>query len=135
MYGQLAAVVISKNPEWRQTVAKVLHDCNLDVVFSETARESAVIFSNRPVCLTVCEETLPDGDFRDVLRLTENSFGSSPVIVISRIADWDRCLEAMRQGAFDYIGFPCCPAEFERVVRNGLLEYLNTHNYATAAQA
>jgi DNA-binding NtrC family response regulator len=135
MYGQLAAVVISQNPEWQQTVAKVLKDCGLDVVFSDTVRESAVTLSNRPVCLTICEETLSDGDFRDVLRQTERSVGSSPVIVISRVADWDRYLEAVRQGAFDYIGFPCHPAEVERVVRNGLLEYLHTHNYATATRA
>lgn len=135
MYGQLAAVVISQNPEWQQTVAKVLKDCGLDVVFSDTVRESAVTLSNRPVCLTICEETLSDGDFRDVLRQTECSVGSSPVIVISRVADWDRYLEAVRQGAFDYIGFPCHPAEVERVVRNGLLEYLHTHNYATATRA
>lgn len=132
---QLAAVVISENPEWRQAVAEILQNCDLKVVFSSTVRESADIFSIRPVCLTICEETLSDGDFRDVLRQTEHSDGSLPVIVISRIADWDRYLEAMRQGAFDYIGFPCRSTEVERVVRNGLLEYHKAHTYATAARA
>jgi DNA-binding NtrC family response regulator len=135
MSAQLAVVVISENPECRRALAEVLEGCDLDVVFSSTVGESSDIFFRRPICLAICEERLVDGDFRDVLRLSERTAGWLPVIVISRLADWSRCLEAMRQGAFDYIAAPCNPAEVERVVRNGLLEYLNAHNHVEAARA
>ena len=135
MKEHLAVAVISENSECRRALADVLESCNLDVVFSSSVRESHDVLSRWPICLVVCEESLADGDFRDVLRQSERTAGWLPVIVISRLADWGRCLEAMRQGAFDYIGVPCHPAEVERVVRNGLLEYLNAHHHVEAARA
>jgi two-component system, NtrC family, response regulator PilR len=129
------AVIVSEDPVCRRTLANVLEGCGLDVVFTSSVRESRDVFSRQSVCLTICEEKLADGDFRDVLRESESAAGWLPVIVFSRVADWSRCLDAMRQGAFDYLGFPCHSAEIERVVGNGLLEYLNAHNHVEAARA
>jgi len=39
-----------------------------------------------------------------------------PVIVLSRLADWDAYLSAICAGAFDYIACPPDPAETERIL-------------------
>jgi hypothetical protein len=42
-----------------------------------------------------CSDSLPDGDFRTIIVAA----GCTPVIVFSRLADWDRYLDAVQTGA------------------------------------
>jgi DNA-binding NtrC family response regulator len=44
----------------------------------------------------------------------------NPVVVLSRFAEWDHYLAALRAGAFDYIVCPPDPAETERIVRSAI---------------
>lgn len=57
-----------------------------------------------------CSDSLPDGDFRTVI----GAAGSTPVVVFSQLADWDRYLDALHRGAFDYTR---CPPDFEEIER------------------
>jgi len=41
-----------------------------------------------------CHDTLPDGDFRDVVA----AVNPTPVVVLSRFAEWDHYLAALRAG-------------------------------------
>ncbi|MGB9464373.1 MAG: hypothetical protein WBR10_04620, partial [Candidatus Acidiferrum sp.] len=54
----------------------------------------------------LCEEVLPDGNFRDALRILATAARKIPVIVFSRIADWDSYLQAVRLGAYDCVRYP-----------------------------
>jgi DNA-binding NtrC family response regulator len=53
-----------------------------------------------------CHETLLDGDFRGVVSVAK----TTPVVVLSRFAEWDHYLAALRAGAFDFTR----PAESRR---------------------
>ena len=41
-----------------------------------------------------------------------------PVVVVSRLDDWERYLNFLQAGAFDYVLYPPSESEIERVVRN-----------------
>ena len=63
----------------------------------------------------ICEDELPDGNFEDLLQYACVPLGRKvPIIVVSRLDDWDSCLTAMRSGAFDYVAFPPQRGEVER---------------------
>jgi DNA-binding NtrC family response regulator len=59
-----------------------------------------------------CNDVLPDVDFRTVIAAVK----VTPVVVLSRFAEWDYCLAALRGGAFDYIACPPDSAETERIL-------------------
>jgi DNA-binding NtrC family response regulator len=56
--------------------------------------------------LLLCEQVLPDGDFRDALRILAAAARKIPVIVFSRIAGWDTYLQAVKLGAHDCLRYP-----------------------------
>jgi hypothetical protein len=66
--------------------------------------------------VVLCHDTLPDGDFRDVVAIVNPTL----VVVLSRFAEWDHYLAALRDGAFDYIACPPDPDETERIVRSDM---------------
>ena len=43
-----------------------------------------------------------------------------PVVVVSRFDDWQRYLNFLQTGAFDYVLYPPSGSEIERVVQNAL---------------
>ena len=66
--------------------------------------------------MVFCHDTLPDGDFRDVVAAVK----PTPVVVLSRFAEWEHYIAALRDGAFDYIACPPDSAETERIVRSAI---------------
>jgi DNA-binding NtrC family response regulator len=70
--------------------------------------------------MILCEEQIGDGSYREILQQIGGFAARTPVVVFSRIADWDRYLEAMRAGAFDYLPDPCPAGEVESVVSRAL---------------
>ena len=40
----------------------------------------------------------------------------TPIILVSRIENWDSYLSAIAAGAFDYVDFPPYPGELERIL-------------------
>lgn len=72
--------------------------------------------------LLLCEDVLPDGDFRDILKLSLSQEAAVPVIVFSRLADWDQYLAAVRLGAHDLLRFPFRTGELQWVAERALAE-------------
>jgi len=71
------------------------------------------------ISVLVCEEVLLDGNYKEVLHLSR-SVGHIPVVVFSRLADWDQYLEAIRLGAFDCLRYPFRTGELRWVISRAL---------------
>jgi len=71
---------------------------------------------NSTISLLLCEEQLPDGTFRDALNFLGGTARHIPVIVFSRVAEWENYLEAVRCGAYDCLRYPFRPGELERLI-------------------
>ncbi len=115
-----SAVIVFGDPEARQALANLLVKQGLVCVPASTAKEVESILVREAVSLILCSEELPDGGFRDVLRQAARALNKVPVIVFSRLADWERYLNILRTGAFDYVLYPSVRGEIERIVRNAL---------------
>jgi DNA-binding NtrC family response regulator len=59
-----------------------------------------------------CSDCLPDGEYAEVIRAA----GPTPVIVLSRFAEWGPYLAALQAGAFNYIACPPYQAEVDRIL-------------------
>lgn len=75
----------------------------------EQAKAPGVIFS---------DSILPDGTWAGVMRMAVSI--EVPVIVISRVRDYQTFLDAMEAGAADCIAPPFFAADVQWVVRNAL---------------
>ena len=71
--------------------------------------ECLELLPTQNIGLIFCERHLADGTYRELVSATRPLTRKVPVIVTSRLADWDEYLEALRHGAFDLIPSPCQP--------------------------
>ena len=113
-------VIVSADPKAQQALASLLDKSGLASIPASTVKETESILSQDLISVILCSEELPDGGFRDVLRQTTKAMNRVPVVVLSRLADWERYLSVLKGGAFDCVLYPSSAGEIERVVRNAL---------------
>lgn len=83
---------------------------------SKSCTEAIVVLQRGPVPVVICDHTLPDGDWKDLLQGTAGLPMPPLVIVASRLADDRLWSEVMNSGAFDVLEKPFNHSELVRVV-------------------
>jgi len=120
---QPSVLVACNDCESRCALASILADFGLDLVFASSVDQARTILLGQPIRLVLCEGTLPDGSFRDVLHTLKLAGSRVPLVVCSLLGEMDEYLEAMETGAFDFIAPPFRPTELESIVNSVLGEY------------
>jgi two-component system response regulator PilR (NtrC family) len=115
-------LVVSSDDEVRRNLAEIVGLWGLEPVLCATVADSRAALTRYPICVVVCEDQLADGNYRDLVEAVARTTADAPVIVVSRLADWNEYMNAVRAGAFDYIALPLRRTEIERAIRNALNE-------------
>ena len=115
-------LVVCEEQEIRDQIARAIVKHNLRPVCCFSLRDARSLLARQNFSVVFCSDLLPDGDFRDVTRGASRTGRSAPLVLLSRRADWDAYLGALRAGAFDSIACPPDFAETERVLQSALLE-------------
>jgi putative two-component system response regulator len=85
---------------------------------ARTCQEASQLLGGpEPPEVIFTETELPDGNWLDVVRLAENAANPINVIVVSRLVDIRLYVEALQNGAFDFIVPPFEPSELSHVLR------------------
>lgn len=113
-------LVATTDLEERRRLAKVLQAEGWDVTCASRVKECLETLANRRVRMIFCDFRLADGTYRDVLQFVRPLEPKIPVVVMSRLADWDEYLDVLRQGAFDLIASPSEPTDLLLVVSRTL---------------
>lgn len=116
-------LIICAEGESRKRIIATTHKCGLGPVSCSTLDDARPLLAQQHFKIVFCSDTLPDGDFRAVIRTAR----SIPVIVLSRVAEWEPYLLAINAGAFDYIACPPDPIETERILWFALSESSRIH--------
>jgi len=119
-------LIVYGEGESREGIIATLHKCDLGQASCSTLDDARSLLTRRHFCIVFCSDTLPDGDFRSVIRAAR----SIPVIVLSRLAEWEPYLAAINAGAFDYIACPPDLVETERILWFALCESSRIHRTA-----
>ena len=114
-------LVVSSDDEVRRNLAGIVGLYGLEPVLCVTVADSRAVLTRYPICVVVCEDQLADGSYRDLVEAVKRTTADAPVIVVSRLADWNEYLNAVRAGALDYIGLPPHRAEIEWAIKNVLV--------------
>lgn len=133
MLNVLPILIISAEKEQWERIFETVRKCGLRATHCCGLREALSLLARQDFSVVFCDHTLPDGDFRALLGEARKSTADVPVIVLSRLADWDAYLSAIGAGAFDYIACPPDSAETERILWAALSESSRLHRPAHAA--
>lgn len=116
-------LVACADSESRKAVSEALQGTGFEQVFSNSVQESSGILSRNPILVVFCEETLPGGGFRELLSEADRFGAMVPVVVVSRVGEWDEYLRAIRLGVLDLISPPYGRADIQMLVRRALRSY------------
>ena len=105
-----------------QCIGEALDRCGFEPVLLSTVAELRSWIREPDISVLVCEEVLRDGNYKEVLRVSRGVGGHIPVVVFSRLGEWDQYLEAIRLGASDCLRYPFRTGELRWVVNRALQE-------------
>jgi len=111
-------LILCGDPECSDRMVAAVRRRGLEATCCSSVEDARRLLSGRNFSLVLSSDILPDGDTRSVIKLA----GTMPVIVFSQRAEWDVYLNALDQGAFDYVACPPDPAETERILELALYE-------------
>ena len=111
-------LVICTELETRGRVIATTRKCGLGAVNCSTLDDARSLLARRAFRVVFCGDVLQDGSFREVIGAAK----SIPVIVLSRLAEWEPYFAATQARAFDHIACPRDAHEAKRILRCALRE-------------
>ena len=119
-------LIISSDDENRAMLVASVLKSGMDPHSCANYGEARGLLEKESFGVILCSDSLVDGDYFSVIERAK----PIPVVVTSRLAQWNPYLAALRAGAFDYIACPPNPSEVERILWSALDEYSRVHREA-----
>jgi DNA-binding NtrC family response regulator len=116
MYTFRNVLVASPQIEARRALVAVLNGEGLGTISVSRAKDCRNVLATHSVQLIFCDTQLSDGTYRDVLAMMAVARQEVPVVVISRLADWNEYREILLAGGFDLIASPCHASDVLRIL-------------------
>jgi CheY-like chemotaxis protein len=113
---QAQVLVACADSESRRALAEIIIQCGLKPISAATVSEAQSVLAQQAICLVFCEESLPEGGYREFLTRARDAGFEVPLVVASPLGDAENYLEAMGAGAFDFISPPYIPSQIESLV-------------------
>jgi len=109
-------LVIEDEPTIRLGLCNALKQAGHMASSATNAPEGIALFQKELHDLVITDLVMPDGNGMDVLKAVKDLSPKTGVIVMTAFGNVKIAVEAMRQGAFDYISKPFDPDEFLIVI-------------------
>lgn len=115
-------LVVDDEPGLREVLDITLKRQGLDVVTVPGKRRAVEAIESRsvPFPLVITDLVMPDGTGMEVLAAARKRSDETQVIVITAHSTVEGALEAMREGAYDFVTKPFSPREMAEVARKAL---------------
>jgi DNA-binding NtrC family response regulator len=112
-------MVVAPTLEVQQAFAGVLALWGLAPIVASSVREAEDIVHRHQPSLVFCsDEFTEDAGIDGFIQHTSRT--NVPVVIVSRLDDWECFVSFLRRGAFDYVLYPLSEVEIARVVKNAL---------------
>lgn len=96
-------LVIDDEDRFRELLARVIGLEDFEVFQAKNVREGLKILESEPVSVVVADVKLPDGNGMDLLERIKKEYPLIEVILITAFGTIQDGVNAMKEGAFDYI--------------------------------
>ena len=113
-------LVIDDEAGMRKYLEKLLTDNGYKVVLSSNGEQGLDELSKKSPDLALVDLKMPKMDGIEFLKRAKRVFPNLPVIIMTAYASLESAIEAMRQGAYDYINKPFDMDEILLVISKAL---------------
>jgi two-component system response regulator AtoC len=124
-------LVVDDDERHRQTLGILVRGLgHRDVVAPDVATAKAML-AERDVDLVICDLRMPGGSGLDLLDVVQRTLPETPVIMLTAYGTVETAVQAMQNGAFDYLQKPFDTAEMELRIERALMLRRNRleHDY------
>jgi DNA-binding NtrC family response regulator len=119
-------LIVDDDPGFRALMETILRGEGYTVDTAGSVSEAALRISRRSYHLVISDLKLPDGSGIDVLRHARQEMSDAPVIMITGFGTVASAVEAMKNGAVDYLGKPLSSPDELRIVVRRVLDQQQT---------
>lgn len=102
---QINVLVIDDDPVYRNLLRSILKE-KLNVFAVEAPSIGFKILKNEKIDIIICDYKLPEMDGLKVLQIVKEEYPGIGIVMISSAGDMDTVIEALRQGAVDFLKKP-----------------------------
>src|SRR5690348_16921802 len=102
---QLTILVVEDNPSDSFLIREMLLSSGLpkEIYIAETLSGGIELLSKHPISLVLLDLSLPDSFGMSSFAGVKENFSNVPVIILTGLSDSEVALEALKQGAQDYL--------------------------------
>ena len=104
-------LIVDDDAGLRQSLGLLLAESGYDVVSEGDPEDGLARATSEPFDLILCDVRMPKMDGREFLKRYKAAGGPALVIIISAHGNEELAVEAMREGAYDYLHKPFRPTE------------------------
>ncbi len=113
-------LIVDDEESFRTLVAKELKRVGYAVEAAGTLEEARRLLARQSFHLVLLDVRLPDGSGLDLLNDIRESLPSTQVVILTAYGTVQEAIQAMKQGAHDFLTKPCKLGELEAVLEKAL---------------
>lgn len=127
MNKKLTVLILDDETDFTQELQEYLQLKNFDVYTAATPADGFASMRRRPYDLLILDVRLPGMSGLDILKQVRKLYPSMEVIIISGHGDIDTVIEALREGAIDYLRKPFRHIDIQLAIER-TEKYLRVYN-------
>ena len=104
-------LIIDDDPTLRHTLARILQHANFEATTAASGQEGLDLLGQQRFELVYLDIRMPDMNGMDALKIIHARFPEVPVVLFTGQPDLNSAVEALRQGASDYLLKPLQPPD------------------------
>jgi DNA-binding NtrC family response regulator len=112
----VTVLTVGNTADEHDSLRSILTHSNWRLYEAESCGEARRILDRQRISVVVCDELLPDGDWKQVLEMVNGMQAAPPLIVTARNADDRLWSEVLDLGAYDLLPKPFDHKEVIRAV-------------------
>ena len=113
-------LIIDDEPDIRELLQITLQRMGLNCLSAENLNIARKLLKENPINLCLTDMKLPDGDGLDFVSEMQREYSSIPVAVITAHGSIDSAIQALKNGAFDFLTKPIDLNTLRTVVNSAL---------------
>lgn len=115
-------LLVDDDAELLKALTKVLEKADYEVLPLPDATTAMELIhsTKKKFDLVITDVSMPDMKGMEFLAAIKKTFPQLPVIIITAFGDWGQYMDALREGAFEYLNKPIEKSELLAAVRRAL---------------
>ncbi|MBL0061137.1 MAG: sigma-54-dependent Fis family transcriptional regulator [bacterium] len=113
-------LVVDDEISARRVLGVILKEDGHDVHEADGIMSAFEFVQSHPLDLVITDQSMPDGDGMTLLAQCREYDQSIPVVMLTAFASVETAVQAMREGAFDFLTKPFSPDVVRNVVRRAI---------------